>query len=159
LTSPDAYDGTTDEKEADRVFFMPYLHWESDVVRLHTNYIMEDVDKGSQYTDEELLKLPCNVDEKLLRKYLRNSSPLHVRRTLDQAYYYTLPSTLDRDSDQVVFRYLKSPEEINPPVLMVDQCWLWVLGGTSFPADYYFIDLPAYEERRHCSHMLPRMLD
>jgi hypothetical protein len=146
LTSRDPDSSATDEKQTDIVFFMPYLHWESDVARLHTSYIMTDVEAqavdGSQYTDEELLKLPCNVDEKLLRKYLRNSSPLHVRRTLDQAYYYTLQDTLVRDRDQVVLRYIKEHPpigEINPPVLMVDQCWLWAIGGMSFSNDYNFL--------------------
>jgi len=147
LTSPDADSRATDENQTDMVFFMPYLHWESDVARLHTYYIMENVDaqraEDSQYTDEELLKLRCNADEKLLRKYLWNSSPLHVRRTLDQAYYYTLPNTLIRDRDQVVLRYVKNHPggELSPPVLMVDQCWLWVLGGTSFPMTIYSLYL------------------
>lgn len=146
LTLPDPDSRATDEKKTDMVLFMPYLHWESDVARLHTYYIMENVDTqtedGSQYTDEELLKFRYNVDEKLLRKYLWNSSPLHVRRPLVQAYYYRLPNTLIRDRDQVVLRYIKAylpGGELSPPVLMVDQCWLWVLGGTSFPVTIYFL--------------------
>ncbi|KAI5921922.1 hypothetical protein F4810DRAFT_307955 [Camillea tinctor] len=43
-------------------------------------------------------------DKKLLRKYLTSSSPLHPRRTLDQAFYWTLKSTRQRDRDQVVYR-------------------------------------------------------
>jgi len=69
LTAPGSR--ATDEKKIS-VFFMPYFHWVSNVARLHTYYIMENVDaqteNGSRYTDEELLKLRCNVDEKLLRK-------------------------------------------------------------------------------------------
>ncbi|KAI1080947.1 hypothetical protein F5B20DRAFT_84801 [Whalleya microplaca] len=43
-------------------------------------------------------------DKKLLRKYLPKDPPLHPRRTLDQAYYWTLNSTRKRDRDQVVYR-------------------------------------------------------
>ncbi|KAI0006728.1 hypothetical protein F4779DRAFT_549192 [Xylariaceae sp. FL0662B] len=43
-------------------------------------------------------------DKKLLRKFLSEDPPLHPRRTLDQAYYWTLDSTRNRDRDQVVYR-------------------------------------------------------
>jgi hypothetical protein len=43
-------------------------------------------------------------DKKLLRKYLPLDPPIHPRRTLDQAFYWTLNSTKKRDRDQVVYR-------------------------------------------------------
>jgi hypothetical protein len=43
-------------------------------------------------------------DTMLLRKYLSNDPPLHPRRTLDQAFHWTLSSTKKRDRDQVVYR-------------------------------------------------------
>ncbi|KAI0126573.1 hypothetical protein BJ170DRAFT_684158 [Xylariales sp. AK1849] len=44
-------------------------------------------------------------DKKLLQKYLESEPPcLHPRRTLDQAYYWTLDNTRSRDRDQVVYR-------------------------------------------------------
>lgn len=43
-------------------------------------------------------------DKQLLRDFLVADSPLHPRRTLDQAYYWTLKSTRSRDRDQVVYR-------------------------------------------------------
>lgn len=43
-------------------------------------------------------------DKMLIRKYLYHESPLHPRRTLDQAYYRTLKTTKARDRDQVVYR-------------------------------------------------------
>ena len=119
-------------------FFMPFIHWETDLARLQQHYIMSDVDKqvknNAVYTDEELSRLPCSIDEKLLRKYLRHGPPMHVRRTLDQSYHYTLDDIKLRDRDQVVLRYArkKVPQgdgTISPWVLMVDQCWLWVIGG------------------------------
>ncbi|KAI1357706.1 hypothetical protein F5Y08DRAFT_351866 [Xylaria arbuscula] len=43
-------------------------------------------------------------DKVLLRKYLPQDAPIHPRRTLDQAFYWTLNSTSKRDRDQVVYR-------------------------------------------------------
>ncbi|KAI0433174.1 hypothetical protein F5Y09DRAFT_352192 [Xylaria sp. FL1042] len=43
-------------------------------------------------------------DRMLLRKYLPRDPPIHPRRTLDQAFYWTLNSTKKRDRDQVVYR-------------------------------------------------------
>ncbi|XXH04173.1 hypothetical protein Hte_010586 [Hypoxylon texense] len=44
-------------------------------------------------------------DKSLLRKYLPHSPPrMQPRRTLDQAYYWTLKSTRNRDRDQVIYR-------------------------------------------------------
>lgn len=43
-------------------------------------------------------------DKRLIRQYLHCDPPLHPRRTLDQAYYWTLKTTKLRDRDQVVYR-------------------------------------------------------
>jgi hypothetical protein len=43
-------------------------------------------------------------DKKLLQKYLHKEPYFHPRRTLDQAYYWTLNTTKARDRDQVVYR-------------------------------------------------------
>ncbi|KAI0551003.1 hypothetical protein F4679DRAFT_583073 [Xylaria curta] len=43
-------------------------------------------------------------DRQLLRKFLPLDTPIHPRRTLDQAYYWTLKSTKIRDRDQVIYR-------------------------------------------------------
>ncbi|KAI0835885.1 hypothetical protein F5Y06DRAFT_298986 [Hypoxylon sp. FL0890] len=43
-------------------------------------------------------------DKKILREHLCKNPPLHPRRTLDQAYHWTLRSTRKRDKDQVVYR-------------------------------------------------------
>lgn len=76
----------------------------------------------------------ADADEKLLRKHLLSERPVHIRRTLDQSYYWTLKDTSTRDRDQVVYRATKDQ---NPRIIMVDQLWLWILDGklviTSFP--------------------------
>ncbi|KAI0475262.1 hypothetical protein GGR56DRAFT_666354 [Xylariaceae sp. FL0804] len=48
-------------------------------------------------------------DKQLLRKFLCNDPPLHPRRTLDQAYYWSLNTTKSRDRDQVVYRATTVP--------------------------------------------------
>ncbi|KAI1324518.1 hypothetical protein F5Y16DRAFT_402372 [Xylariaceae sp. FL0255] len=96
-------------------------------------------------------------DKILLRTYLPCDPPIHPRRTLDQAFYWTLKSTKKRDKDQVVYRgtttnsidvhrYDEEKEEWPDHeglkrdceaclanirklsrVVMVDQLWMWVL--------------------------------
>jgi len=76
------------------------------------------------------------ADENLLRSYLYKRSPLHVRRTLDQAYFSTLDDTGSRSMDQVVYRgtqgALHSWSPKSPKVVMVDQLWMWILDESKF---------------------------
>lgn len=61
--------------------------------------------------------------------------PLHVRRTLDQSYYWKLESTEERDEDQVVYRGTKAGKSIfRTPTraIMVDQLWLYILDESKF---------------------------
>ncbi|KAK7959152.1 Magnesium transport protein CorA- transmembrane region, partial [Apiospora aurea] len=50
-------------------------------------------------------------DKKLLHKYLHVDPPIHPRRTLDQAYYWSLNTTQSRDRDQVVYRGTRAAVE------------------------------------------------
>lgn len=43
-------------------------------------------------------------DKQILKDNLTTDAPLHPRRTLDQAYYWSLNTTQRRDQDQVVYR-------------------------------------------------------
>lgn len=91
----------------------------------------EDID-GLEPQMTEILALPCEADEKIHRYHIPGRSLLHMRRTLDQSYYPTLQDTHLRDQDQVVERYSRKQQGnywTEPRVLMVDQLWLWVLGG------------------------------
>lgn len=67
------------------------------------------------------------ADERLLRDHLHETPPLHIRRTLDQSYFWTLEDTTSRDRDQVVYRGTKGGKYWNARIVMVDQLWLWVL--------------------------------
>jgi Mg2+ and Co2+ transporter CorA len=104
--------------------------------------VIKDVDTGGigVFGSPDIAGLPCGIDEKLLRHYLQRLQPMHVRRTLDQFGYYTIADTTSRDKDQVVDRYSRAhhiTDQTVPPMLMVDQCWLWILGNntvlTCFP--------------------------
>ncbi|KAF2463171.1 uncharacterized protein BDR25DRAFT_347387 [Lindgomyces ingoldianus] len=105
------------------------------------------------------IQAPGNAESNLIRKYLDyrggefrvkggriedNSplllQPLHLRRTLDRSYYYTLEDheIRKRDVDQVLYRHTYDELELYDPMLiMVDQLWLWVIDDrtivTAFP--------------------------
>ncbi|OJJ94930.1 hypothetical protein ASPACDRAFT_127846 [Aspergillus aculeatus ATCC 16872] len=68
--------------------------------------------------------------------------PLHIRRTLDQSFYYTLDNTSTRNKDQVVARYGRKEGRKEPIVMMVDQLWLWCSGGTL---------ITCFPQRRECN--------
>lgn len=61
------------------------------------------------------------ADERLLRDYLNEKPPLHVRRTLDQSYFWTLQDTVSRDRDQVVYRGTRGGRRPQGRIIMVDQ--------------------------------------
>jgi hypothetical protein len=54
--------------------------------------------------DEKMLIKGYLYDEKLFKGDAHNTTPLHVRRTLDQSLYFMLSDTKKRDRDQVVLR-------------------------------------------------------
>lgn len=62
-----------------------------------------------------------NRDKLLADAYVADTHPLHMRRTLDQSYYYMLDNTRPRDRDQVVSRYGKRLLRRHPVMIMVDQ--------------------------------------
>jgi hypothetical protein len=136
---------------------MPYLHWETDSAREKMRNVIEDVESpgsrtlsGIAVADLKLSKwgkmlIPrlitkakrdlapdADSDEKLLRVHLKSERPVHVRRTLDQSYYWTLKDTSVRDRDQVVYRATNKRDQNprTPRVVMVDQLWMWVLDGS-----------------------------
>ena len=76
------------------------------------------------------------ADERLLRDHLHESPPLHIRRTLDQSYFWTLEDTTARDRDQVVYRGTKGGRFWNARVVMVDQLWLWILDERKFSRNF-----------------------
>jgi hypothetical protein len=51
-------------------------------------------------------------DRRLIDNYLLGDPPLHPRRTLDQAHFWTLRNTKTRDRDQVVYRGTSAKSEL-----------------------------------------------
>ena len=61
-------------------------------------------------------------ERRLADAYLEESHPLHLRRTLDQSYYYMLENTRLRDQDQVVSRYMRDKlKKEQTSITMVNQ--------------------------------------
>jgi hypothetical protein len=82
------------------------------------------------------------ADERLIREHLNTSSPLHMRRTLDQYYYWTVTDTTAEDQNQVVCHGTRSSSdpEATGRVVMVDQLWMWILDeSTTHSLSYIFI--------------------
>ncbi len=108
---------------------------------------------------EEAPMTPDELNNHLIRGYLYHSvnwklPPLQPRRTLDEYFYTHLESTLERDQDQVVYRYTKwSPE---PKIFMVDQLWLWVLNEGKFSKSRTMS--PFSDSFRYCNKLLPTAL-
>jgi hypothetical protein len=108
---------------------MPYIHWETNEALVRMKKTLTRVPKSPTSDMASISQTEAlEVDEKLLWSYLYKSPPLHIRRTLNQFYYYTLENTDARDEKQFVSRYFKDKfKGSEEPVLMVDQLWLWVL--------------------------------
>ena len=133
---------------------MPYLHWETDEARAKMHSVIKDIElkghrtlSGAKIEDlpfgergrnlhkmalkqaaQDALK-NADADELLLRTHLLSERPIHIRRTLDQSYYWTLKDTSARDQDQVVYRATKDQ---NARIVMVDQLWMWILDGSEY---------------------------
>jgi hypothetical protein len=105
---------------------------------------MEQLDKKKRSIEQ--LETEAGLErlnwEKFLSAYLRDGHQLHIRRTLDQYYYHTLPNTEERDKDQVVSRYYNKFPKLTRVTTMVDQLWLWVLVGTDGRADTVISSFP-----------------
>ncbi|RDA89807.1 hypothetical protein CP533_0874 [Ophiocordyceps camponoti-saundersi (nom. inval.)] len=79
------------------------------------------------------------TEERTIREHLWTSAPIHIRRTLDQFFHWTIARTEAQDQLQVVCRGTRSRMEAGGigRVVMVDQLWMWILDEntilTSFP--------------------------
>ena len=121
------------ERNGNIVLFMPYLHYETDKMRLQMSHAIN----RAVSSKEDQFQGPgaCCGDEMLVQAYLQSTRNLHIRRTLDQFYYHAI-TTEERDQDQVVYRYTADKGR-EKKVFMVDQLWLYILDKdliiTSFP--------------------------
>lgn len=103
----------------------------------HLNFskVGKSIHLGALARAKQQLLEGADSDERLLRVHLTSERPVHIRRTLDQSYYWTLKDTSLRDRDQVVYRATNQPNQVPriPRVVMVDQLWMWILDGSSLP--------------------------
>lgn len=76
------------------------------------------------------------ADERLITHHLYTSSPPHLRRTLDQFYYWTVENTTVQDLSQVVCRGTRSSHDLETTarIVMVDQLWMWILDDSRLPS-------------------------
>ena len=121
------------DRNGNIVLFMPYLHYETDKMRVQmSNAIARATSWKANQLDEPAAG--C-CDEMLVHAYLHSTHNLHIRRTLDQFYYHAI-TTEERDQDQVVYRYTADRGK-EKKVFMVDQLWLYILDKdfiiTAFP--------------------------
>src|SRR5947207_10219233 len=114
---------------------MPFLHWGTETILKWRNEKIEKIDILRQYTPNGPIPPPYDTeDSQMFRFYTRmmavqlfSTTPLHIRRTLDQFYYTHTADTNQRDSDQVVSKYGTEPDKKGERVmLVVDQLWLWI---------------------------------
>jgi hypothetical protein len=93
---------------------MPYLHWATSGKLLESRSklmdALSDHIKNRNYerpSGTEIGKLDIPDKMKLMAMFLYpiNDRCLHVRRTLDQFYYSTLPEADSRTTDQVVYKF------------------------------------------------------
>ncbi|KAI0592859.1 hypothetical protein F4775DRAFT_60436 [Biscogniauxia sp. FL1348] len=149
---PDGEDSTQENIMA----FVPYLHFEThnryeamvsiikNVLQSNTSKQKTRNDQGKQTNrsqepprttdrNQDVPDDPELLYNHLVQGYLTTGSPgkgpsLQTRRTLDQ-YFYTHLDTLERDKDQVVYRYARLASLKEPKIFMVDQLWLWIING------------------------------
>ncbi|KAH6708782.1 hypothetical protein BKA61DRAFT_557600 [Leptodontidium sp. MPI-SDFR-AT-0119] len=126
------------------VLFMPYLHWDTADQQSARELVMKR--NASVPEAQPLNETNETNDQSLLRAYLQDAHPLHVRRTLDQYYYHAMKDTQRRDLDQVVSRYQQA-RDLEPKLMtMVDQLWLWVLAGDDSRVDTVITCFPHREQ-------------
>lgn len=129
------------DKHGKVVFFIPYLHYETDNSRRDMSSVIRSVDKQDF---QRFVSHYQTADENLIEGYLTASPQLHIRRTLDQFFYHGI-DTKDRDEDQVVYRYCERLQKLGikteKKVFMVDQLWCFILSSelivTCFPQRWH----------------------
>ena len=123
---------------------MPNIHWETESKALEMKRFIQKPGEAPENDASKLL-----ITEYIHKGKENKYSPLHNRRTLDQYCYYTLVDTSERDQDQLFSRLFRLDESNpcaamlekkyeafyqHPPILMVDQLWLWILPNGNFRA-------------------------
>lgn len=108
--------------KANMVLFMPYIHWAtSGNLMTERNTLIRSLAKAFKIEGyhrpkyEVVDKMDIAPKLKMMKAFLfpENDRCLHIRRTLDQFYYSTLPQALadERTTDQVVYRFAMKQQQ------------------------------------------------
>lgn len=118
-------------------------HFSSKIFVHQDGRIIAGTEVGQVLFDAAMLYEAMSIhrDKKLIQKYLHHDPPLHPRRTLDQAYYWTLKSTKTRDRDQVVYRGTRANPAFVHKINEVSKKWNCQIQSEDKP-----------EKRRICRH-------
>jgi hypothetical protein len=124
-SSSEAGEGATHGPRNNLVMYMPYLNWESVKAWDERQRLLGDV-KDNRACQPQ-------ADTEFVREFLHHdTSPLHDRRTLHQAYYHDFGMTRPLpDYDQVMHRFTSKMGQGEAKLVIVDQLWLWVIKGGS----------------------------
>lgn len=87
--------------------------WKSAPFEMRNGRVVAGTEVGQVLFDAAMLYEAMTVyrDKMLIRKYLHADPPLHPRRTLDLAYYWTSKTMRSQDRNQVVYRTTKPTPE------------------------------------------------
>ncbi|RSL68709.1 hypothetical protein CEP54_002752 [Fusarium duplospermum] len=126
------------DQRSNSFVFMPFIDWELISMQTERKRCLRKLAKEPALRFWPRLPWPIQYPEwrelpigaKLLIAYSQVEPPIHDRRTLDQAFYYTMniENAWKRDTDQVLYRYFQTtnePEEAR--ILMADQLWIWIV--------------------------------
>jgi hypothetical protein len=128
-------------QETDIICQMPYIHWGKEDVLATRDKII----KGIENARRQSPGLPCprpslhfpdgqhsmwDFYYDMMAEQLFADHPLHLRRNLHQFYYVHAPTTGHKDRNQVVAKYGPEQKEGGRHILVVDQLWLWIIGGS-----------------------------
>ena len=123
--SDSSNDSSTKGPRDNLVLFLSYLNWESAQAWKDRQKLINDLKHNRSCQQQP--------DMDFVKQYLHHeTSPLHDRRTLHQAYYHDFGMTrLLPQYNQVMQRFTTEMEsEARAKLIVVDQLWLWVIKGT-----------------------------
>ena len=124
--------GSTKRSRDNMTLFLQYLHWETDSAWQNRQQLINAITKertGVGSPSDTGVGSRSDID--LMNNYLHHdTSPLHDRRALHQAYYHNVGmfSKL-AEHKQVMQNFTKEMNQGPAKLIVVDQLWLWVIKG------------------------------
>ena len=121
--------GEQSRPDAFSVTYMPFLHFDS----VDGQREMREAVSRETTPDVSISQPPPTRLDYLVQGYMKGSTKLQLRRTLDQ-FRYPGMNTVNRDQDQVVQRFYKHKEPKSngwneTKLFVVEQLWAWTAPG------------------------------